>query len=108
MEDNKCFLTNNCCSDTSDIMLRSDNEMITDDCRLRKLFNEHYINIVERSNELKTEKAVCHNEDFDKRIVLHNIFKKYENHSSLTKIKTSGVDKIPKKLFKLASNFLSN
>ena len=47
-------------------MLRGDNEMITDDKRLAKLFNEHYINIVERSSRLKPEKIICHNEGFDK------------------------------------------
>ena len=30
--------------------------MITDDKRLAKLFNEHYINIAERSSGLKPEK----------------------------------------------------
>ena len=48
-----------------------------------KFFNEHDINIVERSSGFKPEKIVCHNELFDKRIVLHNIIKKYENHSSI-------------------------
>ena len=54
---------------------------------MAKLFNEHYINIVERSSVSKPEKIVCHNEDFDKRIALHNIIKKYENHSNIIKIK---------------------
>ena len=61
--------------------------MITDDKHLAKLFNEHYINIVEHSSGSKPGKIVCHNEDFDKRIVLNNIIKKYENHSSIIKIK---------------------
>ena len=56
--------------------------------RLAKLFNEHYINVVEWSSGLKPEKMVCHNEDFDKRIVLHNV-KKYENHSIRIKIKNN-------------------
>ena len=140
----KPFLTNKGCLDNSDIMLRGDNEMKADDKRLAKLFNEHYINIVERSSGLKSEKKiVCHNEDFDKRIVLHNFIKKYENHlsikiknnmsvkshlsssntlasarqvtsnevnlmlKSLNTKKASGTDKIPTKLVKLASNFLS-
>ena len=85
----KPFLTNNDCLDNSDIMLRGDNEMITDDKRLAKLFNEHYINIIERPSGLKPEKTVCQNEDFDKKMVLHNIIRKYENHSSMTKIKNS-------------------
>ena len=110
---------------------------------MAKLFNKNYINIAERPNGLKSEKIVCHKEDFDKRIVLHNIIKKYENYSGIIKIKNnmfvksplspndtlpsarqitsnevnklkflntkkvSGTDKIPAKLVKLASNFLS-
>ena len=140
----KPFLTNKGCLDNCDIMLRGDNKMITDDKCLAKLFNEHYINIVERSSGSKPEKIICHNEDFDKRIVLHNIIKKYKNHSSIIKIKNfmsvkshlnsnnslasarqvtsnevnlilkslntkkaSGTGKIPTKLVKLASDFLS-
>ena len=80
----KPFLTNKGCLDNSDIILRGDNEMITDDKRLANLFNEHCINIVERSIGLKPEKIVCYNEDFEKRIVLHNIIKRYENHFSIT------------------------
>ena len=41
----KPFLTNNGCLDNCDIMLRGDNKMITDEKRLAKLFNVHYINI---------------------------------------------------------------
>ena len=37
-------------------MLSGDNEMITDDKCLAKLFNEHYLNIVEQSSGLKLEK----------------------------------------------------
>ena len=85
----KLFLTKKGCLDNSHIMLRGDNEMITNDKCLANIFNEHYINIVERSSGLKPEKIVCHNEDFDKRLVLHNIIKKYENHSSIVKIKNS-------------------
>ena len=83
----KPFLTNKGCLDNCDIMLRGNNNTIADDKRLNKHFNEYYINIVERSSNLKPEKIVCHNEDFDKGIVLHNIIKNYENHSSIIKIK---------------------
>ena len=61
--------------------------MITDDKRLVNLFSKHYTNITKRSSGLKPGKIVCHNEDFDKRVVLHNIIKKNENHSSIIKIK---------------------
>ena len=66
----KPFFTNKGCLDNCDIMLSGDNEVITDETRLAKLFNEHYINIIERSSGLKPEKIVCHNEDFDKRMIL--------------------------------------
>ena len=68
-------------------MLREDNEMKTDDKRFAKFFNEHYTSIVERSSGFKPEKIVCHNEEFDKRMVLHNIIKEYEDHFSIIKIK---------------------
>ena len=57
--------------------------MITDHKCLGKLLNER----------LKSEKIVSHNEDFDKRIVLHNIIKKYENHSSIIKTKKKVCEK---------------
>ena len=43
--------------------------------------------IVERSSGFTLKRIVCHNEDFDKKIVLHTIIKKYENYSSIIKIK---------------------
>ena len=70
-------------------MLRGNNKMIIDDKRLAKRFNEHCINIVDCSSGLKPEKIVCHNEDFDKRIVLNNTIKKHENHSSIITIKNN-------------------
>ena len=45
------------------------------------------MSIIELSR--KPEKLVCHKEDFDKKLVLHNIIKKYENHSSIIEIKNS-------------------
>ena len=68
-------------------MLKCYNEMITDGKRLAKLFHEYYMNIVETSK--KPEKIVYHKEDFDKKVVLHNIIKKYENHSSIIKIRNN-------------------
>ena len=49
----KPFLTNKGCLENSDIMLINDDEMVTDDKTLAKTFNEHYINIVQRSSGLK-------------------------------------------------------
>ena len=80
----KLFLTNKGCVDNCDIMLRGKSKIITDNKCLAKPFNEYHITIVERSTGLKPEK-VCHSED----LVLHNIIKKYENHSSLFRIKNN-------------------
>ena len=52
----KPFLTNKGCLENSDIMLINDDEMVTDDKTFAKTFNEHYITIVERSSDLKSEK----------------------------------------------------
>ena len=79
----KPFFTNKGCLDNCDIILRDDKKMISDDKRLAKLFNEHYINIVERSSGLKPEKLARHNEYFDKRIVLHNNLYVCENSFEL-------------------------
>ena len=68
-------------------MLRGDNKMIPDDKPWQNFFNEHYINIVGRSNGFKPEKIACHNEELDKRIVLYKIIKQHENHSSIIRIK---------------------
>ena len=38
-------------------MLRDDEKMITDEKKLVQLFNDHYINIVERSCGFKPEKV---------------------------------------------------
>ena len=86
LEDNE---TSKGCFDNSVIMLRGDNEMITDDKRLAKLFNEHYINIVERSCDLKPvkKKIACPNEDF------HSV-KKYGNRSSIIKINNNMSEKL--------------
>ena len=66
-------------------MLSGDNKIITDDKRLEKRFNEHYIDIVECFSGLKPEKIVHHHKDFDKGIVIHKTVKKYEYHSSTDK-----------------------
>ena len=42
----KPFLTSKVCLENSDIMLRDDEKMITDEKKLVQLFNDHYINIV--------------------------------------------------------------
>ena len=45
-------------TDNSDMMLSGDNEMLTDDRRSTKIFNEHYINIVARTVQSVTMKIL--------------------------------------------------
>ena len=42
------FLTNKGCLENSDIILRCDKKMITDEKKLVHLFNDHYISTAER------------------------------------------------------------
>ena len=82
------FLTNKGCLENSDIMLINDDEMVTDDKTLAKTFNEHYINIVERSSGLKQEKMKFDNSLNTSRNILHSIIDRYKNHPSILKIKS--------------------
>ena len=52
----KSFLTNNGCLENNDIIPRQGEEMITNDRIFAKRFNEHYINIAERSSGFKPSK----------------------------------------------------
>ena len=69
----KPVLTNKGCLENSDIMLINDDEMVTDDKTLAKTFNEHYINIVQRSSGLKREKMEFDNSLNTSRNILHSI-----------------------------------
>ena len=82
----KPFLTNKGCLEKSDIMLRDDENMITDEKILVQLFNDHYINIVERSCSFKPEKVEFDFGSCNKNGVLSSILDKYRNHPSTTKI----------------------
>ena len=123
-------------------MLINDDEMVTDDKKLAKTFNEHYINTVERSSGLKPEKMEFENSLNTSRNILHSIIDRYRNHPNILKIKSEvisescsnsdfcsnilvtsdevekmlkslnskkadGTDRLPIKLIKLASEFLS-
>ena len=69
-------------------MLINDHEMVTDDKTLAKTFNEHCINIVERSSGLKPEKMEFDNSLNTRRNIAHNITDRYKNHPSILKIKS--------------------
>ena len=68
-------------------MLINDDEIVTDDKTLAKTFNEHYINIVEQSSSLKSEKMEFDNSLNTSRNILHNITDRYKNHPGILKIR---------------------
>ena len=74
----KPFLTNKGCLEKSDIMLRDDEKMITDEKKLVQLFNDHYINIVERSCGFKPEKVEFDFGSCNKNRVLSSILDKFQ------------------------------
>ena len=53
----KPFLAKKISLETSDIMLRDDEKMISDKKKLVQLFNDHYINIAARSCGIKPDKV---------------------------------------------------
>ena len=67
-------------------MLRDDEKMITDEKKLVQLFNDHYINVVERSYGFKPEKVEFDFGSCNKNGVLSSILDKYRNHPSIVKI----------------------
>ena len=82
----KPFLTNKGCLEKSDIMLRDDENMITDEKKLLQVFNVYYINIVERSCGFKPEKVEFDFGSCNKNWVLSSILDKYRNHPTIVKI----------------------
>ena len=69
------------------MMLIDDDDMITHDKTLAKIFNEHYINTVEWSSSLKPEKMKFENSLNTSRNILYSIIDRYKNHPSICKIK---------------------
>ena len=74
------------CFENSDIMLRDHEKMINDEKKLVQLFNDHYINIVERSCVFKTEKVKLDIGSSNKNEVLSSILDKCRNHPSIIEI----------------------
>ena len=82
----KLFLTNKDGLENSDIMLRDDEKMITDEKKLVHSFNDQYINVVERSCDIKPEKGEFDIRSSNKNEVLSSNSDKYRNHPSIVKI----------------------
>ena len=128
----KPFITNKNTLSNNTIMLKKDDSVVTEGKEIADIFNNYYINIVEKSTGLKPNAL----EERNGLSQIHDIINKYEKHSSIVEIKkhatsdtfcfkevsenevmklfgdvrsntSTGEDKIPPKLFKLASQYLS-
>ena len=135
----KPFITNKNGLSNNSITLINNNSIVTDEKILTSIFNDHYINIVEKTTGVKP--FSLNNEHFkNKDEIILNIVKKYEKHQSILEINkkilnneessqlftfketsqnevlklfkelnintSTGEDKIPPKLVKLASQYL--
>ena len=87
----KPFLTNKGCIENNDIILLNGEVMITNDKIAAKRFNEHYINIVERTSGFKPSKmwysVKSRNNNF-----LRSIANQYKDHPSIVNIKQSALN----------------
>ena len=131
----KPFITNKSGLTSHDIMIIHNDSLITDEKELTELFNEQYINIVEKSSGIKPS-CLSNIKEKNNEEIISSILKKYENHPSVAKIKknknensnfrfhevyedeiknlfhkinikkSTGEDQIPPKLVKLASKHL--
>ena len=82
----KPFLSNKGGLASSDIALVKDNEIVTDDQKLTEIFNDHYINIVEKSSGTKPCNIADTAAVDDDRQIVRLILEKYKNHPSVLAI----------------------
>ena len=73
----------------SDITLIDGNDIITNEKEIAEAFNEHYINIVEKSSGIKPSKIGSSFSVEDDNIIIDKIIKHYQNHHSIKEIKQS-------------------
>ena len=135
----KPFITNKNGLSNNNITLIHNNSVITDDKELTSLFNDHYINVVEKTTGVKPF-CISYGNFKNKNEFICDIISRYKNHPSIVKVKemilhneafsqlfnfkeisqtdvqmlfkeldtntSTGEDKIPPKLVKLASKCL--
>ena len=87
----KPFLTNKGCLENNDIILLDGEEMITNDRILAKRFNEHYINIVERSTGFKPSKMSFSVESRNNHF-LRSIANQYRDYPSTVNIRQNALN----------------
>ena len=89
----KPFLTNKRCLENNNIILVDGEEMITNDRILAKYFNEHYINIVERSSGVKPSKMSFSVKSRSNHFLI-SIANQCKDHPSIVNIRQSAFNNI--------------
>ena len=85
----KPFLTNKGCVSDDFISIEKGGELISNEKELVEIFNENYINIVEKSSGKKPSSlGNCLNASEDEKTVIE-IISAYSKHPSIQKIKSS-------------------
>ena len=132
----KPFLTNKSYHIQNDIMLIDNGKVIVQESDLVEKFNDHYINIVEKSSGQKPCNFVSDTNSLEDDVVINETVQHYSNHPSVLKIrensqtveefqfnsvsfskyyklknngkKATGTDKIPPKPVKISAEVLSH
>ena len=76
----KPFLTNKSCHTQNDIMLIDNGKVIVEESDLVETFNDHYINIVEKSSEQKPSNFFSDTNSLKDDVVINEIEQHYSNH----------------------------
>ena len=83
----KPFLTNKSCHTQNDIMLIDNGKVIVEESDLVETFNDHYINIVEKSSGQKPCNFVSDANSLEDDVVIDAIVQQYSNLPSILKIR---------------------
>ena len=91
----KPFLTNKGNLENPEIMLQNKGNLVSDESVLVKTFNEHYINIVEKSCVKKPTNISQEYGDMSDTEAIHLICKNFENHQSIKEIRRNLIESTP-------------
>ena len=89
----KPFLTNKGHLENAEIMLIQDKNIISNENELVKVFNKHYINIIEKSGGQKPTNIAKKNSIDNDRQAVELICNSYRNHPNILKIKSNNKTK---------------
>ena len=83
----KAFLTNKSCYTQNDIMLIDNGKVIVEESDPVEKFNDHYINIAEKSSGQKPCNFVFGKNSLQDDVVINEIVQRHSNHLSILKVK---------------------